>query len=320
MAEEPREDVQQLLATLEAMEGPEIYEVPPVEARELREGFFDQAEPIVEVESVEERTIPGPDDDISVRIYTPDSDGPHPVVTYFHGGGFVLGDLDSHDAPCRTITQDADAVVVSVDYRRAPEQPFPAPVEDCYAATEWIAENASEFGWDADRLAVAGDSAGGNLAAVVALAARDRNGPDVAHQLLVYPVTDYRHADGRIRDYPSREENAAGYFLTEESMAYFETHYVPSWVHRPNPYLSPIAAPSHADLPPATVVTCGFDPLRDEGIAYVEALESAGVPVTHHHYERLIHGVMNMVVDPIDIPSGHAVLETVAEDLREALH
>lgn len=320
MAEEPREDVQQLLATLEAMEGPEIHELPPTEARELRDGFFDSAEPSVEVGNVEELTVPGPGGDIPVRIYTPDTDGPHPVVAYFHGGGFVLGNLDSHDAPCRRITRDVDAVVMSVDYRRAPEHPFPAPVEDCYAATEWIAENADTFEGDAERLAVAGDSAGGNLAAVVALAARDRNGPDIDHQMLVYPVTDYRDADGREADYPSRDENASGYFLTEESMAYFETHYVPSWAHRPNPYLSPIAAPSHADLPPATVVTCGFDPLRDEGIAYVDALESAGVPVTHHHYEKLIHGVMSMVVDPIDIPSGHDVLETVTGELHEVLH
>lgn len=320
MADEPSEDVKRVLATMEAMEGPEIYELPPEEARELRSGFFDQDEPIVEVGNVENRTIPGPAGDIPVRIYTPETDGPHPVVAYFHGGGFVLGNLDSHDAPCRVITKDAEAIVVSVDYRLAPEHPFPAPVEDCYAATEWLAENASEFDGDAKRLAVAGDSAGGNLSAVVALAARDRDGPDIAHQMLVYPVTDYRESNHRDGDYPSRIENAEGYFLTEDSMAYFEKHYVPSWAHTPNPYLSPLAAASHADLPPATVVTCGFDPLRDEGIAYVDALESAGTPVTHHHFEELIHGVMGMVVDPIDIPSGHAVLETVAEDLRDTLH
>ncbi|MFB6071599.1 MAG: alpha/beta hydrolase [Halobacterium sp.] len=315
MADEPSEGVQRVLAAMDAMDAPDVHELPPEEARALREEFFANADPITDVGSVEDRTVPGPDGEIPVRVYAPDSDGPHPVVAFFHGGGFVLGDLDSHDAPCRVLASDADVVVVSVDYRRAPEHPFPAPVEDSYAVTEWLAANAGEVGGDPGRLAVAGDSAGGNLAAVVALAARDRDGPAVTHQALVYPVVDYRD-----RHYPSRVENAEGYFLTADSMAYFEDHYVPSWVHRPNPYLSPLAADSHADLPPATVVTCGFDPLRDEGVAYAEALESAGVSVSHHHFDDLIHGVMSMVVDPIDVPGGHEVLAAVSEDLRDALH
>jgi len=314
---EPTEPVQQLLATLDAMEGPDIHELPPVQARELRAGFFDQQESITAVGGVEDRTIQGPDGDIPVRIYTPSGDGPHPLIAFFHGGGFVLGTLDSHDAPCRVIANEAEAVVVSVDYRLAPEHPFPAAVEDCYAATEWVAEHADELDGDPDRLAVAGDSAGGNLAAAVSLAARDRDGPAIAHQHLVYPVTDHREHTGA---YPSREENATGYFLTADSMAYFDRHYVPSWADRPNPYLSPIAADSHADLPSATVYTCGFDPLRDEGIEYADTLDEAGVEVEHRHYERLIHGIMNMVVDPIDVPGGHELLADVAVDLRDALH
>lgn len=315
MVGEPTEPIQRLLAMMDEMDAPEVYELPPTEARELRAGFFDEMEPIVELRAVEDRTIPGPDGDLAVRIYTPDSEGPHPVVAYFHGGGFVIGSLDSHDAPCRVLADQADAVVLSVEYRLAPEDPFPAAVEDCYAATEWLAENAADIGGDGDRLAVAGDSAGGNLAAAVSLAAREGDGPVLDHQLLIYPVTDHRN-----RHYPSREENAAGYFLTAEGMEYFDRHYVPSWAHRPNPYLSPLAAQDHADLPPATVVTCGFDPLRDEGIAYVEALDDAGVEVTHRHYEDLIHGVVNMVVDPIDVPSGHEVLADIGADLHEALH
>lgn len=315
MADEPRADVQQVLDALEAMDAPDYHELAPPDARDLRRGFFDADDPLGEVASVTDRTVPGPGFEIPVRVYTPTGDGPHPVVVYFHGGGFVLGTLDSRDPICRTVASDAEAVVVSVAYRLAPEHPFPAAVEDAYAATEWVADNPGEFDADPDRLAVAGDSAGGNLAAAVSLAARDRDGPEIAHQALAYPVLDYRETG-----YDSHEENAHGYFLEEAGMEWFDGHYVDSWVQRANPYLSPVAAASHADLPPASVVTCGFDPLRDEGLAYVDALEDAGVPVTHRHYDDLIHGVMSMVADPVDIPSGHEVLAAFAEDLRNALH
>jgi acetyl esterase len=315
MADKPREDVQQVLAAIEAMDAPDYHDLAPPAARELRRGFFDAGEPTAEVGTVEDRAIPGPGCELPVRVYTPETDGPHPVVVYFHGGGFVLGTLDSRDPICRPIASEADAVVVSVAYRLAPEHPFPAAVEDAYAATEYVAANPGEFDADPDRLAVAGDSAGGNLAAAVSLAARDRDGPDIAHQALAYPVLDYRE-DG----YDSHEENGEGYFLETAGMEWFDGHYVDSWVHRGNPLLSPVAAASHADLPPASVVTCGFDPLRDEGLAYVDALEDAGVPVTHRHYDDLIHGVMSMVADPVDIPSGHEVLDRFATDLRDALY
>jgi acetyl esterase len=315
MADEPRADVQGVLDAIEAMDAPAYHDLSAPEAREMRRGLLGAADEPEGLAREYTRTVPGPGLELPVRVYEPEGDGPHPVVVYFHGGGFVLGTLDSRDPICRTIARDAEAVVVSVAYRLAPEHPFPAAVEDAYAATEFAAEHADDFAADPDRLAVAGDSAGGNLAAAVALAARDRDGPDISHQALVYPVTDHRE-DG----HPSHEENAEGYFLEETGMAWFDDHYVDSWVHRANPYLSPLAAASHADLPPATVVTCGFDPLRDEGIAYADALEDADVPTTHRHYDDLIHGVMSMVVDPLDVPSGHEVLDQFAGDLREALH
>ncbi|RBI63397.1 alpha/beta hydrolase [halophilic archaeon] len=315
MADQPSEDVRAVLAAVESMDLPDVSDLDPEEARELMSGAFTSEGPVETVGAVEDRTIPGPAGEIPVRIYAPEGDGPHPVVVFFHGGGFVLGDLDGHDAPCRILTNAVDAVVVSVDYRLAPEHPFPAPVEDAYAATEWVAEHATEVDGDSDRLAVAGDSAGGTLATVVALAARDRDGPDLAYQALLYPAVDFRD-DG----YPSRAENAEGYFLTADEMAYFGDHYVPSWVHTANPYLGPIEAESHADLPPVTVVTCGFDPLRDEGRAYAHALDADGTPVTRRHYDDLIHGVVTMVEEPMDVAGGHEVLDDVAGDLRDALH
>ncbi|MFC7166697.1 alpha/beta hydrolase [Halospeciosus flavus] len=317
MADEPSADVQALLAQLDAIDGPELHELDPQEAREL-DALRPDSDPDAAVGTVTDRTIPGPAGALPIRVYTPTSEGPHPVVVFFHGGGFVIGDLDSHDAPCRILADAADAVVVSVDYRLAPEHPFPAPVEDAYAATEWVADNADALDADVDatRLAVAGDSAGGNLAAVVAMAARDRDGPAIGHQALFYPVVDFR----RDATYPSIAENAEGYFLTAADMDYFEGHYVDSWVHASNPYLSPLLASDHTDLPPASVVTCGFDPLRDEGAAYADALADAGTPVAHHHFDDLVHGVVNMVAEPMDVAGGHDVLDTVAADLRDALH
>jgi len=317
-ADEPHPEARQLLQQIESLGVLPLSQHGPQAARDLMKNFAMRAEEPA-VGDVTDRAVPGYEarvgderDEVPVRVYTPDGEGPFPVVTFFHGGGFVIMDLESHDAFCRHLVNESGCVVVSVDYRLAPEHPFPAAVEDAYAATEWVAENPAEVDGNG-RLAVMGDSAGGNLAAAVTLLSRARDGPDVDHQVLIYPVVDSRE------DRPSWEENSEGYFLVVEDMKWFAGCYFGSDIHEPNPYAFPLVADSHADLPPATVVTAGFDPLRDEGIAYVEALEADGVPVTHHHYDDMIHGFITMLEPPADLSVAHRVVETLGADLRETL-
>jgi acetyl esterase len=208
---------------------------------------------------------------------------------YFHGGGWVLGSLATHDGICRSLAAGAGCVVVSVDYRLAPEHRYPAAAEDCYAATQWCAAHAAELGADGSRVAVGGDSAGGNLSAVVAQMARDRGGPPLVFQLLIYPVTD------AARDTQSYRENAEGYLLTAGDMAWFWNHYLGDARARgAEAYASPIRAASLAGLPPALVITAEFDPLRDEGEAYGAALESAGVAAKVTRYDGMIHGFFGL--------------------------
>jgi acetyl esterase len=261
------------------------------EARELARQLPRPAD-VEPIAAVDDRRVPGPDGEIAVRIYRPAVDGgPRPGVVYFHGGGFVICDLDSHDGACRRLANAMGAVVVSVDYRLAPEHPWPAAPEDAYAATRWVAEHAAELGIDAARLALAGDSAGGNLTAVVALMARDRGGPPLAFQLLVYPVIDLGSTRAQ---YPSQRENAEGYFLTVPQMEWYRRQYLADDGHGEQPYASPIKASSLVGLPPACVVTAEMDPLRDEGEAYGRALDAAGVPVTIHRAPGMFHGFFNM--------------------------
>lgn len=243
------------------------------------------------VRSVLDDTIPGPAADIPIRVYRPDVEGPVPTVMFFHGGGFVIGDLDTHDDHARLICHDVESVVVSVDYRLAPEHPFPAGFEDCLGATTWAAEHVSELGGDAGRVAVAGDSAGGNLAAAVSLAATRAGAPRLAAQLLLYPGVDFREDDTL---HPSRVENGQGLFLTAEDMRWFRNHYLPDPVHVDDPRASVLLAPDLTGLPPAVVGTGEYDPLRDEGEAYAKALEAAGVKVVLRRYAGLIHGFFGM--------------------------
>ena len=244
------------------------------------------------VASVEDRTVPGPAGDVPVRVYRPSDDGAaRPGVVYFHGGGFVICDLDTHDGACRRMANAVDAVVVSVDYRLAPEHRWPAAADDAYAATVWVAEHADELGVDPGRLAVAGDSAGGNLTAVVAQMARDRGGPPLAFQLLVYPVIDLSATRS---EHPSQTENATGYFLTVGQMEWYREQYLARDTDGEEPYASPIKAGSFAGLPSACVVTAEMDPLRDEGEAYGQALHDAGVPVEIHRARGMFHGFFNM--------------------------
>jgi acetyl esterase len=268
------------------------------------------------VAKVEDRTIPGPACEIPVRVYTPGGDGPFGVLVFYHGGGWVIGDLDTHDRECRLICNGAGCVVVSVDYRLAPEHPFPAAVEDAYAALEWVGRNAAEVGGDPRRLAVGGDSAGGNLSAVVALLARDQHGPSLRFQLLVYPAVDARN-DGA--SYRSRDQNAEGPFLTMDSIHYFTGHYLgddgrgPS---RSDTRMSPLLADSHRGLPSALVVTAEFDPLRDEGEAYARALEAANVPVRLHRYDGMPHVFFQL---SSILEDGRELIDEASAALREAL-
>ena len=237
------------------------------------------------VASVVNRDMRGPGGSLPLRIYTPHGEGPFPLMVFFHGSGFVVCDLDTHDAMCRNLCDGTGCVVVSVDYRLAPEHKFPAAPDDCLAATRWVAANAGALNGDAGKIMVAGDSAGGNLAAVTALRVRDEGGPKLIGQMLIYPVTDY-HQPGT----PSMEENAEGYGLTRLGMAWFWNHYVRSPGDGVHPHASPLRAATLAGLPPALVATAQYDPLRDEGEYYAEALRKAGVEVEMKRWDGMNHG------------------------------
>jgi acetyl esterase len=265
-----------------ALNLPPASQMTPAQAREsVRQRSV--ALPREDVASVRDHQVPLQGGAIVVRVFTPRGTGPKPALVYFHGGGWVTGDIETHEGICRTLANAADCVVASVDYRCAPEHPFPTAAEDAYAATRWVVEQARDLGVDARRLAVAGDSSGGNLAAAVALMARDRGGPALALQVLIYPVTDHDF------ERPSYTENAEGYLLTAASMRYYWDQYVPNVADRMNPYVSPMRARSLAGLPPALVITAEYDPLRDEGEAYAQALAAAGVSVAHSRYPGMIH-------------------------------
>ena len=268
--------------------------------------------PVEDVARTEDRVIPGPDGtELPIRIYWAEvTDEARPVVVFFHGGGWVIGGIDSHDGQVREMVNRTGMVFVSVDYRLAPEAKFPAAAEDCYAATQWVAENAADIGADAARLGVAGDSAGGNLAAVVAQMARDRGGPAIAHQLLVYPCCDMDS-----NAWPSQTENGFDYFLTKESMDWFYDQYA-DVADRDNPYASPIRADSLSGLPPACVITAEYDPLRDEGEVYGAALQEAGVACEVHRYDGMLHGFFGMT---LAIPGAVAAQETAAAAVTAAL-
>ena len=244
------------------------------------------------VARVENRAVPGPDGPVPVRIYWPQEPPatPLPALVYFHGGGWVICDLDTHDPTCRAITNRVGCVVVSVDYRLAPEHKFPAAAEDAYAATLWVAANATDLGVDATRIAVGGDSAGGNLTAAVALMARDRRAlqpraPEIVFQLMVYPVTDLTTMDT-----PSHRDNGEGYFLTTAAMDWYRRQYLTDLSEASHPYASPLQAADLSGLPPALVITAELDPLRDEGEAYAARLRDSGVSATTSRYDGVFHG------------------------------
>jgi acetyl esterase len=297
------------LDQLKELGAPPIAEQTPEEARVGFAALAAVAGPPEHEAPTEDRNVPGPVGDIPVRVYRPESDQALPVVVYFHGGGFVIGDIATHDTVCQRLATGVPAVVVSVDYRLGPEHRFPAAVEDCDAATEWVSAHAAELGGDPARLAVAGDSAGGNLAAVVTRHAREAGGPPIAFQLLVYPCTDLT------RSLPSHIENGTGFLLDTDTMSWFLENYLgDADPHQPD--ASPLLAEDLSGLPPALVVTAEFDPLRDEGEAYAERLRQAGVSVTASRYDGMIHAFYGM--DSIFDAAKRATAET-ATALRDAL-
>lgn len=278
-------DVAAVLETIAALDVPPLSAGTPAEGRA---NYHRAPKPAGDpMDHVEDQTIPGPGGDIPIRIYRPEpiGDTPPPVIAFFHGGGWVLSNIDGHDGLARRIADRTGAILVSVDYRLAPEHPYPAPHDDCWTATRWLAEHATEVGGDPGKLVVAGDSAGGNLAAGVALRARDE-GLDLALQLLVYPCIDTDFSR------PSMVDNAEGYFLTTNDMIWFWDHFVPG-EHRDDPYAVPMRATDVSGLAPALIQTAEYDPLRDEGEAWAERLADAGVPVQMTRYDGVVHGFVS---------------------------
>jgi len=307
MAVDPQ--AQAILDAMAALPQRAMSEETPEQFREVLIGLASIKGPVTNAARTEDREIPGPGGEIPIRIYRPENHGALPVIVYFHGGGFVGGNIQTHDGVCHGLSVGVPAVVVSVDYRLAPEAPFPAAVDDCEAAVRWVSEHAETIGADGSRLAVAGDSAGGNLAAVVARRARDAGGPPISFQLLIYPCTDVTCSE------PSHVENGEGYLLTAERMRWFYDHYLAGSDPRLGD-VSPLLVSDLTGLPPALVVTAEFDPLRDEGEAYAVRLTESGVSATATRYDGMIHAFFGMT-GTIDV-ADRAMAETVVA-LREAL-
>jgi acetyl esterase len=301
--------VEGLLAQMAADGAPPISSLTIVEARAMPANLVALGGDPPAVASVRDVSMPVDGGSISLRVYTPLGDGPHPVTVFFHGGGWVIGDLDSHDPLCRDLCAGSSSVVVAVDYRMAPEHRFPVAPNDCFAAVRWVADHADELGVDADRLAVCGDSAGGNLSAVVTQMARQAGGPSIAFAALIYPATDMTDESGSI------VENGSGYFLEKNDMDWFMGHYLTA-EQRHDPLASPALAADLAGLPAAFVAVCEYDPLRDQGIAYAEKLEAAGVTTELKVYAGLIHAAANM---PAVLDGGRELVDDVADRLGTAL-
>ena len=302
---------QSLLEAMNASGQPPLFTLPVPDARRARRVQLVVHPPRVQIAAVEDDLVPGPLGGIPVRWYRPRPDAGLPVTVYFHGGGWTVDDLDTHDHLCRRLASQSGAVVVSVAYRRGPEHPYPAAVDDAYAATAWVAATGRERAVDPARLAVAGDSAGGNLAAVVALLCRDRRGPTVRFQALAYPVTDHWQAGQA-----SYRQYAEGYTLTRDFMKWTFRQYLPDGVNRADPYLFPLHAADLSGLPAALIVTAEFDPLRDEGRAYAERLRAAGAAVEHLHLDDQMHGFL---MQEATIDRARSAVDHFADAIRRGL-
>lgn len=300
--------VQVYLEQLASLNFPQLHTFPPQQARQgMRRQIADLGLPEA-VAGVEDRVMAGPEGTIPLRIYTPERNGPFPLLVFFHGGGFVLGDLDTHDGLCRSLAHRAGCIVVSVDYPLAPEHKFPAAPNAAYATVRWIAEHAASFNGDATRIALGGDSAGGNLTAVVAQMARDQGGPALAFQLLIYPDLDFRRTNFSIQEYAGKYGN-----ITREGQNWFMDHYLTSAEEKLHPRVSPLLAANLQGLPPALIITAEYDALRDEGEAYGQRLKEAGVPVTVTRYQGMIH---EFIRHPFD--QSKQALDEAAAALRQA--
>jgi acetyl esterase len=305
-------NMQMVLDQMASIGAPPLHQLSVADARASFDMMVTMMGPGEEVASVEDRTIHAGGHDLPIRIYRPEGlgDGPAPTLVFYHGGGFVIGGLATHDRDCRALANRGQCQVIAVDYRLAPEHPFPAAVEDATAALDYVVSHAGELGVDTGYLAVGGDSAGGNLAAVAALHARDTGIP-LKLQLLIYPAVA-----GEAGEFPSRTENATGYMLDAESIAWFMNAYFPEGV--PDDWrAAPMSAPDHSGVAPALVITAEFDPLRDEGEAYARALEAVGVPAKATRYDGLIHGFFGM--GPI-VPAANAAVDEAGAALHAALH
>ncbi|MGD0288413.1 MAG: alpha/beta hydrolase [Candidatus Binataceae bacterium] len=304
-------DMKALLDQMAAAKLQSFHQMTPQAAREQMARRTAGGD-LVPVARVEDRSIPGPAGDISIRIYTPSGTGPFGALVYLHGGGWVVGSIEMTDQPCRMITNAAGCVTVSVDYRLAPEHKFPAGPEDCYAATKWVAENSTKIDCDARRIAVGGTSAGANLASATALMARDRGGPEIAYQLLVYPATR------RELHTPSHSQFATDgyYILSRADMEWFWGHYLASDADAVNPYACPARARTLAGLPPALVITAEFDPLRDEGEAYAARLREEGVATVLKRYDGVTHGFFGM---PSVVEKSRSAIAEASAALRAAI-
>jgi acetyl esterase len=295
--------VESLLKTMADAGGPSISDVAPQQGREMYRMMHQDMKKAELHEVVDQQA-----GSVPIRIYRPSEGDNKPCLVFFHGGGWVIGDLDTHDAPCRMLAKSSDCVVIAVDYRLAPEHPFPKPFDDCYEAFSWIHQHAQELGINPLKLAVGGDSAGGNLAAALCLKIKAESGPTIRHQLLIYPVTD------AAMDTASYSDNAEGYMLTRATMAWFFDHYIGP-EHRQNPLVSPLLAEDLSGLPPATVFTAEFDPLRDEGEAYGKRLEEAGVQTLVKRFDGQVHGFFTMT----DVmPEAQQAADLAAKQLIES--
>lgn len=297
------------LVNAAASKRPAAAEQTLAERREAYHKLLAALPPGPDVASVSELLVEGPAGPIAVRIYRPEQ--PRGVVVFFHGGGWTIGDLDTHDEPCREIVEQSGATVVSVDYRLAPEAPFPAAIDDSFAALQWVSANRADLAGPDAKIAVCGDSAGGNIAAVMCLMARDVDGLDIATQLLVYPGVD-----ARMTEFDSLERNGEGYVLSLETMQWFSGNYLANEADRFDWRASPLLADDLSGLPPALVITAEFDPLHDEGIAYAEALRSAGNDVVHSDYDGMVHIFFQL--GPV-VPAAATAVSEVAAKAKAAL-